>query len=442
MSLTSRMTSTTRSNNFNREEEEEEEDDYHRDPERGVRTTRINELTTDDYVNMVIKAVRELSNGFGSSDTDIIRWIQNTHGAIDPELVESAIRQGIEDGDFVRLFDSRGPIAHSFTVTSIIDVMDFSYEPIDVVVDNIMDEHPYLITGQSGAEKILHNIRLMVELGYIQANDKLSIRPVPNLIYNEEDMDYNGKGEGEGKKATSTNNWSNMRQSLTVEKTRSSYDDVDSSVSSRNYPTDSSKISVTVPSPHLPSPQPSSFSNPNPVVSSTSKRPSREPSPYNRFMKDEIARVKETQPKLDHKEAFKVSAANWKTSKENPKRQNESELQRSRLPREPVVPRQQLTSASSSSSSTLKVREPSPHNKFLPEEMARVNETQPDLSYVQTFKQASANWADSSENPKRKPNQTSLNPSTTTSLRRTSPSSPYIQSGSGQGESYVDPHLY
>jgi hypothetical protein len=42
------------------------------------------------------------------------------------------------------------------------------------------------------------------------------------------------------------------------------------------------------------------------------------PSAYNTFMKTEIAKVKKAQPSLDHKEAFKVAAANWKTSKENP----------------------------------------------------------------------------------------------------------------------------
>ena len=36
----------------------------------------------------------------------------------------------------------------------------------------------------------------------------------------------------------------------------------------------------------------------------------RAPSPYNKFMKDEIARVKKAQPGLDHKEAFKAAAAN------------------------------------------------------------------------------------------------------------------------------------
>ena len=44
----------------------------------------------------------------------------------------------------------------------------------------------------------------------------------------------------------------------------------------------------------------------------------RAPSAYNLFMKTELAKVKRADPKLDHKEAFKVAASNWKDSKENP----------------------------------------------------------------------------------------------------------------------------
>eukprot|EP00341_Mesodinium_pulex_P009485 CAMPEP_0116932232 /NCGR_PEP_ID=MMETSP0467-20121206/28307_1 /TAXON_ID=283647 /ORGANISM="Mesodinium pulex, Strain SPMC105" /LENGTH=68 /DNA_ID=CAMNT_0004612859 /DNA_START=36 /DNA_END=242 /DNA_ORIENTATION=- len=44
----------------------------------------------------------------------------------------------------------------------------------------------------------------------------------------------------------------------------------------------------------------------------------RAPSAYNQFMKSEIAKVKKANASLDHKEAFKVAAGNWKTSKENP----------------------------------------------------------------------------------------------------------------------------
>ncbi len=44
----------------------------------------------------------------------------------------------------------------------------------------------------------------------------------------------------------------------------------------------------------------------------------RAPSAYNTFMKAEIAKVKKANASLDHKEAFKVAAGNWKSSKENP----------------------------------------------------------------------------------------------------------------------------
>ncbi|KAF9981887.1 hypothetical protein BGZ65_003468, partial [Modicella reniformis] len=42
-------------------------------------------------------------------------------------------------------------------------------------------------------------------------------------------------------------------------------------------------------------------------------------SPYNKFMKTELAKVKAEKPNLNHKDAFKEVAARWKDSAENPK---------------------------------------------------------------------------------------------------------------------------
>ncbi|EJU00075.1 hypothetical protein DACRYDRAFT_54873, partial [Dacryopinax primogenitus] len=42
-------------------------------------------------------------------------------------------------------------------------------------------------------------------------------------------------------------------------------------------------------------------------------------SPYNVFMKNELAKLKEKNPDMPHKERFKMAASAWATSKENPK---------------------------------------------------------------------------------------------------------------------------
>ncbi|KAI8820963.1 uncharacterized protein EV422DRAFT_528567 [Fimicolochytrium jonesii] len=43
-------------------------------------------------------------------------------------------------------------------------------------------------------------------------------------------------------------------------------------------------------------------------------------SPYNLFMKTELAKVKQENPNIAHKEAFKLAASNWKNSPANPNR--------------------------------------------------------------------------------------------------------------------------
>ncbi|CAG8548197.1 21405_t:CDS:2 [Gigaspora rosea] len=54
---------------------------------------------------------------------------------------------------------------------------------------------------------------------------------------------------------------------------------------------------------------------------SAKKSAAKKLSPYNKFMKTELAKVKTENPTLNHKEAFKMAAQRWKDSAENPKNQ-------------------------------------------------------------------------------------------------------------------------
>ncbi|KAJ2818798.1 hypothetical protein IWW50_005685 [Coemansia erecta] len=54
-------------------------------------------------------------------------------------------------------------------------------------------------------------------------------------------------------------------------------------------------------------------------VSKGTKGGAKKLSPYNKFMKTELAKVKLATPGIPHKEAFKKAAQNWATAAENPK---------------------------------------------------------------------------------------------------------------------------
>ncbi|TFK77546.1 hypothetical protein BDN72DRAFT_754236, partial [Pluteus cervinus] len=41
---------------------------------------------------------------------------------------------------------------------------------------------------------------------------------------------------------------------------------------------------------------------------------------FNKFMQSEMARLKDAEPDISHKERFKLATSNWKTSGQNPKR--------------------------------------------------------------------------------------------------------------------------
>jgi len=56
---------------------------------------------------------------------------------------------------------------------------------------------------------------------------------------------------------------------------------------------------------------------------------SRKLSPFNIFMKAELKRVKKAHPNMDHRQAFKMAAKNWKgssksASSKSPKRKSHS----------------------------------------------------------------------------------------------------------------------
>ncbi|KAK4519596.1 uncharacterized protein ATC70_009833 [Mucor velutinosus] len=53
------------------------------------------------------------------------------------------------------------------------------------------------------------------------------------------------------------------------------------------------------------------------------KKSPKKMSPYNQFMKTELAKVKEANAGITHKDAFKLAAQNWSKAPENPKNKKE-----------------------------------------------------------------------------------------------------------------------
>lgn len=49
--------------------------------------------------------------------------------------------------------------------------------------------------------------------------------------------------------------------------------------------------------------------------------PPRQPTAYNNFMKAELAKIKQENSEMHHREAFKIAAARWAESEDNPKNQ-------------------------------------------------------------------------------------------------------------------------
>lgn len=61
--------------------------------------------------------------------------------------------------------------------------------------------------------------------------------------------------------------------------------------------------------------EPISQSGPSQVVEPTTQVP-RRPNPYNIFMQNEVSKIEKAYPGIDHKQAFKMAAANWNAQKQ------------------------------------------------------------------------------------------------------------------------------
>ncbi|KAK9766859.1 hypothetical protein K7432_003755 [Basidiobolus ranarum] len=57
---------------------------------------------------------------------------------------------------------------------------------------------------------------------------------------------------------------------------------------------------------------------------STKRTSGKKLSPYNKFMKTELPKVKAEDPSIAHKDAFKVVAGRWKNAPENPANKKDS----------------------------------------------------------------------------------------------------------------------
>lgn len=143
------------------------------------------------------------------------------------------------------------------------------------------------------------------------------------------------------------------------------------------------------------------------ATKSTQPTSPRAPNPYNQFMKEELGRVKAANPNLEHKEAFKQAALNWKSYKErNPGVVSSKPRSKPKAPSEKGTFSGRTGKKAASSSTPAEEKKPrasSPYNNFMRSEIERIKSSNPNIAHKDAFKQATSNWATSTLNPKNQP---------------------------------------
>jgi NACalpha-BTF3-like transcription factor len=96
-------------------------------------------------------------------------------------------------------------------------------------------------------------------------------------------------------------------------------------------------------------------------------KPKKKLTEYNIFIKNQIARLKNTHEGIKHKQAFKKAAENW--TKENPK-----------TAKEPKEPKSKIK------------KEPNAYNKWVSDQIKRIKEEEDQKDHKAAFKKAIANY--------------------------------------------------
>lgn len=233
-------------------------------------TTSMNRFSTPhNVVNMndVIDSLERYNKGFGAPEEEIVSLLMKEKGnTVNPQQIYQVIDELAADGILVYPLGSNGPVAITDIISPFLSNMPDEFTPFERIfleIVDYLDRHPEVNisigTVDDGAA-LMRDLRLMTDLGYIETDGKLNIR-VAEPIYN-------------------------------------------------------ARHGIVTPEPAI---------TKTPVTKTTVKKTDgvktpRDPTPYNLYMKDEIARLKAAGMK-DHKKAFNQAAANWGTAPENPKNQ-------------------------------------------------------------------------------------------------------------------------
>lgn len=231
--------------------------------------------TLDD----VVGALDKLSLGIGATEQEVIRAIKHDNPTATSQEITNALNEGLESGMLIFPL-GRGPVAILSAIDYVLAEAPDDFMPIDELVKRIVDRSPELFEQGANVEQLVANIRKMVNLGYLEANNQLSVA-VSEPIFNARHGIQASESTAPTRRRAGAQTQS---QTQTVSRRRSGVQ------------------TATTAAP-----------------AAAPKTKARGQSAYNIFMADEIARVKADHPGIDHKEAFKMAAANWKDSPENPK---------------------------------------------------------------------------------------------------------------------------
>jgi len=281
--------------------------------------------------------------------------------------VEDVIHRDLEtnNGQLARLYTADGLIVPRQNFDRII--VAFKDNGTDsLFIDELFDSVPK--RGPEETVEILHDIRKMVALGMLKDKGGLDLELKSNILYSPPRHIDDYEGLLTGVPSSFVHAYHDNER-----KTRRDNSPLTRRQSSTGRTASQTALAVA-------------------DIAQQQQRKGKgplEPSPYSEYMKEEIARVRAANPKLDRKEAFKVAASHWANARENPKNQAGERVHTGRVER---WRSNNATSPPRTPEWTMPVFKDVRLSDYVERETTRILAADPELTQRQAYAMARANW--------------------------------------------------
>jgi len=143
------------------------------------RPTKRARVANSTSVADVVDTIELLSDGYGNSIDDIIKAFRQRDPMVSADDVVAAINTGLQSGELTAPFGiNNSMIAVTHVLRSYFESTTWDFRPLSAYMDDL--EH---LEGNVAAWILASNTEIMLDYGYLEANNRLQVRRSPQVVW-------------------------------------------------------------------------------------------------------------------------------------------------------------------------------------------------------------------------------------------------------------------